>query len=62
MCSFLLYYIIRVSEHFKYKNQVVAFKKFDEKRAVYEGELSVKNLEAFLRAHSVARVVSYFFT
>jgi len=45
-----------VADHFKYKNQVVAFKKYDEKLAVYEGELTAKNLESFLTSHSVARV------
>jgi len=45
-----------VSEHFKYKNQVVAYKKYDDKLAVYEGEIATKKLEAFLRSHSVPRV------
>lgn len=43
-----------VSEHFKHKNKVVAFKKFDEKVVEYDGANNLAELEKFLQKHSIA--------
>jgi len=47
------------SEHYDIKDKIVLFKKFDEKKVVYEGELDTQQIRDFITENSLPIVIEF---